>query len=101
MTEPTNAELEAQIASIRRVLEERELVPLVAINAILADAQFAGMVEAINDALPLLSGQRLQQATNIVSVVGQASQYLAREAAEITERLTATAPADPEPTPPE
>lgn len=87
MTDRTNAELENDIAAIRRVIEERELQPLVAINALLADESVVNVIEAISEALPLLTGERHQQATNIVQVLTHAPAFLTAQAAAIAARL--------------
>ncbi len=83
----TIQELEAQINTIRQEIEQRELAPLEAITLVLRDPAFAAAVEIIQENMELLSGQRQQQASNLLTVLGIVPGFLEKEADEITARL--------------
>lgn len=84
-TAPTQAEIELN-----------ELPVLQGVNAILGSEAIADAVETLSDAMFLLSGERRQQLSNILSVLNHGPVFLRSEADRI-EAANAPPPAPEEP----
>lgn len=87
MTEKTLAELQAEQAVIELQIEALEVAPLQAITAAFDDPAFAAALSAVSDNLDNLTGERRQQAQNIIQVLGYSPGFLEAQLAEIQSRL--------------
>lgn len=89
MTTPTLAELLAQQEALTLQIEAQEVPALTAIGASLDNPAFADALAVLEAQMPSLTGERLTQANNLVTVLNHCPKYLADSLAAIEARQAA------------
>lgn len=92
MTEKTLQELQAEQAAIQVQIEKLEIAPLQAINAALSDSAFSNAIAVLEANVDHLTGNRHQQAHNVLTVLQHSPGFLVEEFTAMDARLNPPPP---------
>jgi len=96
-TSPTLAELQEQLAATQLEIDKRQLAPLTAIINALDNETIDNAMTVIQTNLPELTGEKYQQAQNILTVLSNSPRYLLSQRDEIEARANPQPAEEPVP----